>query len=82
MEAAPFLRDDTVETTGAGDTFCGSSINYVLEHGLENLTEENLKEMLSFANAAAALITTKKGAIRSMPEKKMCWHLWNKKRNG
>ncbi|MFR1873150.1 MAG: carbohydrate kinase, partial [Coprococcus sp.] len=44
--------------------------NYVLEHGLENLTEENLKEMLSFANAAAALITTKKGAIRSMPEKK------------
>ena len=59
-----------IETTGAGDTFCGSSINYVLEHGLENLTEENLKEMLSFANAAAALITTKKGAIRSMPEKK------------
>ena len=58
-----------IETTGAGDTFCGSSINYVLELGLENLTEENLKEMLSFANAAAALITTKKGAIRSMPEK-------------
>lgn len=58
-----------IETTGAGDTFCGSSINYVLEHGLENLTEENLKEMLLFANAAAALITTKKGAIRSMPEK-------------
>lgn len=58
-----------IETTGAGDTFCGSSINYVLEHGLENLTEENLKEMLSFANVAAALITTKKGAIRSMPEK-------------
>ena len=34
-----------------------------------NLTEENLKEMLIFANAAASLITTKKGAIRSMPEK-------------
>ncbi len=58
-----------IETTGAGDTFCGSSLNYVLEHGLENLTEENLKEMLSFANIAAALITTKKGAIRAMPEK-------------
>lgn len=58
-----------IETTGAGDTFCGSSLNYVLEHGLENLTEENLKEMLSFANTAAALITTKKGAIRAMPEK-------------
>ena len=65
----PGFSVKAIETTGAGDTFCGSSINYVLEHGLENLTEENLKEMLSFANAAAALITTKKGAIRSMPEK-------------
>ena len=71
-----------IETTGAGDTFCGSSINYVLEHGLENLTEENLKEMLSFANAAAALITTKKARFVQCRKKKMCWHLWNKKRNG
>lgn len=60
---------NTIETTGAGDTFCGSSLNYVLEHDFENLTEEQLGEMLTFANAAAALITTKKGAIRSMPEK-------------
>lgn len=59
----------TIETTGAGDTFCGCVLNYVLEHGLHSLTEENLKEMLSFANAAAYLVTTKKGAIRSMPEK-------------
>ena len=57
------------DTTGAGDTFCGSVLNYVLEHGIEDLSEENLKEMLTFANAAASLITTKKGAIRSMPEK-------------
>ena len=59
----------TIETTGAGDTFCGSSLNFVLEYGLDNLTEENLGEMLTFANAAAALITTRKGAIRSMPER-------------
>lgn len=59
----------TIETTGAGDTFCGSSLNYLLEHDFENLTEEQLGEMLTFANAAAALITTKKGAIRAMPEK-------------
>lgn len=58
-----------IETTGAGDTFCGSSINYILENGLEDLSEDQLKEMLTFANTAAALITTKKGAIRSMPEK-------------
>ena len=55
--------------TGAGDTFCGSSLNYILAHAFENLTEEQLGEMLTFANAAAALITTRKGAIRSMPEK-------------
>lgn len=59
----------TIETTGAGDTFCGSSLNYVLEHGLDHLTEEQLGEMLTFANAAAAVITTRKGAIRAMPEK-------------
>lgn len=59
----------TIETTGAGDTFCGSSLNYILEHGLDNLTEEQLGEMLTFANAAAAVITTRKGAIRAMPEK-------------
>lgn len=59
----------TIETTGAGDTFCGSSLNYILEHGIEDLTEEELGEMLTFANAAAAVITTRKGAIRAMPEK-------------
>lgn len=63
------FKMDTIETTGSGDTFCGSSLNYVLEHGMEDLTEEQLGEMMTFANAAAALITTRKGAIRSMPEK-------------
>lgn len=56
-----------IETTGAGDTFCGSSLNYIVEHDFENLTEEQLGEMLTFANAAAALVTTKKGAIKAMP---------------
>lgn len=69
VEVAPFLQENTIETTGAGDTFCASSLNYVLEHGLENLTEENLKELLTFANAAASLITTRKGALRVMPSK-------------
>lgn len=67
VEAAPFLQENTIETTGAGDTFCASTLNYVLDHGLEDLTEENLKELLTFANAAASLITTRKGALRVMP---------------
>ena len=70
VEAAPFLQEATIETTGAGDTFGACVISYVLEHGLENLTEEQLKEMLVFANAAASIITTKKGALRVMPSKK------------
>ena len=67
VEAAPFLQEHTIETTGAGDTFCASTLNYVLEHGLDDLTDENLAELLTFANAAASLITTKKGALRVMP---------------
>ena len=67
VEAAPFLREDTVETTGAGDTFCANVLNFVLEHGLEGLTKQQLGEMLTWANAAASIITTRKGALKVMP---------------
>lgn len=69
VEEKPFLQERTIETTGAGDTFGACILNYVLEHGLEYLTEENLSEMLVFANAAASIITTRKGALCVMPEK-------------
>lgn len=59
----------TIETTGAGDTFGGSSLNYILEHDFNDMTEEQLGEMLTFANAAAAIVTTRKGAIPAMPER-------------
>lgn len=64
-----FLLGGTVDTTGAGDTFCACVLSFVLEHGLTGLTRAELSEMLRFANAAAYLVTTKKGAIRSMPER-------------
>lgn len=67
VEEEPFLRKDTIETTGAGDTFCGCILHYLLQHGLENLTEQDLHRMLLFANCAASLVTTKKGALRVMP---------------
>ena len=69
VEAAPFLQEKTIETTGAGDTFCASVLNYVLDHGLDNLTDENLTEMLTFVNAGASIITTRKGALRVMPSR-------------
>ena len=64
-----FRLGGTIETTGAGDTFCACVLNYALEHRIGRLNEKQLTEMLRFANAAAYLVTTKKGAIRSMPER-------------
>ncbi len=64
----PGFPVEAIDTTGAGDTFCGCCLHHILEWGLENLDEERLGEMLSFANAAAGLVTTRKGALRSMPE--------------
>lgn len=64
-----FRLGGTIETTGAGDTFCACVLNYVLENGIDKLCAKQLTEMLRFANAAAYLVTTRKGAIRSMPER-------------
>lgn len=63
-----FLTLDTIDTTGAGDTFMGCVLDFVLEQGL-NADERHMSDLLTFANAAAGLVTTKKGALRSMPEK-------------
>ncbi len=68
VEAAPFLQEATVETTGAGDTFGACCLHFVLEYGLDHLDEGKLAGMLRFANAAASIITTRKGALRVMPE--------------
>ena len=63
----PFIQENTIETTGAGDTFCAGVLHYVLDNGLKDYTEEEMKDMLTFANAAASIITTRKGALRVMP---------------
>lgn len=69
VEVPGFVQKNTIETTGAGDTFCGCMLHYIIQHGLEDLTEENLRELLTFANAAASVITTRKGALAVMPSK-------------
>lgn len=68
VEVKPFIQTNTIETTGAGDTFCACVLHYVCEHGLMQLKEKNLYEMLTYANAAASIITTRKGALRVMPK--------------
>lgn len=64
----PACQVDTIETTGAGDTFFAGVLHHVLQWGLRPYTREELEQMLSFANAAAAIVTTRKGALRVMPE--------------
>ncbi len=77
VEKAGVVQEHTIETTGAGDTFCASMINYILDHGIQGLTEKDLEEMLTFANAAASIITTRKGALRVMPTREEVQALLN-----
>ena len=64
-----FLDINTVETTGAGDTFMACVLDAVLENGIDGFDEKKLYDMLTFANAAASIITTRRGALKAMPEK-------------
>lgn len=67
VKCDPFLNENTIETTGAGDTFMASVLNSVLEVGLDNYDEQSLMDMLTWANAAASIITTRRGALKVMP---------------
>ncbi|NLV50010.1 MAG: carbohydrate kinase [Clostridiales bacterium] len=67
--AEAFRFPNTIDTTGAGDTFCGCCLDAVLGEGLGNLTIEKILKMLRFASAAAGIVTTRKGALSAMPER-------------
>jgi len=68
IEAKSTPNPKAIETTGAGDTFMGCVIDFCLHHDVDALTEEMLRTMLERANRAASLITTRKGALKVMPE--------------
>jgi len=68
IEVPGFKQENVVDTTGAGDTFCGCVLNYICDNGIDNLSAGQLQEMITFANAAASLVTLKRGAIKSMPD--------------
>lgn len=62
---------NAIDTTGAGDTFFGAVLNYLVEQQLldqlTTLTPATQKQILNVANATAALITLRKGALSVMP---------------
>lgn len=57
-----------VDTTGAGDAFVGALLHSVANDTNIFNDEKKLKEALVFANACAAISTTQKGAIPSLPD--------------
>ncbi|WP_207654418.1 carbohydrate kinase family protein [Lacrimispora amygdalina] len=70
VENKAFIQEGTIETTGAGDTFMACVLHFVLQVGLDQFNKEKLSEMLRFANVAASVITTRRGALRVMPSEK------------
>ncbi|GMO38484.1 MAG: carbohydrate kinase [Termitinemataceae bacterium] len=64
----PNKKIEVVDTIGAGDTFHGAFLSYLEIHGkmspaaLAAMSGEDLDKALMFANAAAALVCTRKGA--------------------
>lgn len=56
------------DTNGAGDTFFGAALSQLVKHeSLDALTTEELERILSFANKAASITTSRHGAIPAMP---------------
>lgn len=60
MKLVPSYKVEVVDTTGAGDTFCGA-LAAALVRG------DNLEDAIRFANKAAAYAITKLGAQSGMP---------------
>ena len=64
------FRVKSVDTTGAGDAFVGAFLYCVMDMSRDELTgmeEAQIRKIVRFSNAAAALATTKYGAIPAMP---------------
>lgn len=66
----PAYNVKTIDTNGAGDAFLGA-IHYQLRgkqlSEIRNMGKAEIEEIVSFANAAGSLTTTKSGAITALP---------------
>lgn len=66
----PGVPVKVADTNGAGDTFLGAVLSRLCKRGdnpLEGLTRGELKDILAFANRAAAFTCSRSGAIPAMP---------------
>lgn len=63
LKIIPSQKVKAIDTTAAGDTFCGALCVRLLEG-------DNLEEAIAFANKAAAISVTRRGAQQSIPRLK------------
>lgn len=66
----PGRKANCVDTTGAGDSFWGGFLSYLLRAGVTStadLTEELLLKAMHYGNVAGWLCVQKKGAMESLP---------------
>ena len=66
----PGVPTKVADTNGAGDTFFGAVLSRLsrrAQGALEGLTQEELEEILTFANRAASVTCSRSGAIPAMP---------------
>ncbi len=66
----PGVPVKVADTNGAGDTFLGAVLSRLCQRGerpLEGLARAELKDILAFANRAAAFTCSRSGAIPAMP---------------
>jgi fructokinase len=67
--SVPALKVQVLETTGAGDSFIGAFLYQISKQTipLTEISKEAATKILEFAAIVAAITTTKKGAIQSLP---------------
>ena len=69
--SVPAFNINPVDSLGAGDSFMASLLYQILQKNIvgniNKIAEEDLYEIVSFANAAGAIATLKRGAIPSLP---------------
>ncbi|QGH36826.1 carbohydrate kinase [Gracilibacillus salitolerans] len=67
--SVPGFDVHSMDTTGAGDSFIGAFLYQfsLMDKKLTDLTRDELVSMGTFANAVAAMVTTKHGAISALP---------------
>lgn len=67
-EIIPSIKIKQVDSTGAGDAFVGAVLNQVSDiENKQNISFEEWKKIILFANKVGAITCTNYGAIASMP---------------